>query len=77
MSGGLRTPAIGALGGDGMGTGLPSSAPGSLRNSTIEGRIIPGPLVSLCCSNTAAVTGTCAVAAAGGGGEVGGEVTST
>lgn len=52
---------IGALGGVGMRSGVPSLALGSSKNSVIDGkgRIVPGLSVSLRCSNTAsaAVTG--------------------
>lgn len=47
---------IGALGGVGMRSGVPSLALGSSMNSVIDGkgRIVPGLSVSLRCSNTAA-----------------------
>lgn len=47
---------IGALGGVGMRSGVPSLALGSSKNSVIDGkgRIVPGLSVSLRCSNTAA-----------------------
>lgn len=55
---------IGALGGVGMRSGVPSLALGSSMNSVIDGkgRIVPGLSVSLRCSNTdaAAITGVCA-----------------
>lgn len=68
---------IGALGGVGMRSGVPSLALGSSMNSMIDGkgRIIPGLSVSLRCSNTAAaaVASNCV----GAGAEVVGEVTLT
>lgn len=59
---------IGALGGVGMRSGVPSLALESSMNSVIDGKgcIVPGLSVSLRCSNTAAaaVTSICAGAGA-------------
>lgn len=63
VSCGLRRSLIGALGGVGMRSGVPSLALGSSINSVIDGkgRIVPGLSVSLRWSNAAAaVTGACA-----------------
>lgn len=79
---------IGALGGEGIRSGLPSLAQLSSINSVIEGkgRMIPGLSVSLRCSNAAAtasvaMTGSCPGAGApaghGPGGDVVGGVTFT
>lgn len=59
MSWGLRRSVIGALGGVGMRSGVPSLALGSSMNSVIDGkgRIVPGLSVSRRCSNTAAAAG--------------------
>ncbi len=67
VSRGLRRSAIGALGGVGMRSGVPSLALESSMNSVIDGkgRIVPGLLVSLCCSNTAAAAATADCAGAG------------
>lgn len=56
---------IGALGGVGMRSGVPSLALGSSMNSVMhgKGRIVPGLSASLRCSSTAAAaagTGACA-----------------
>lgn len=71
LSCGLRRSEIGALGGVGMRSGVPSLAQGSSMNSVIDGkgRMVPGLSVSLLCSNTAAdvATGNCAGAAGGTG----------
>lgn len=61
---------IGALGGEGMRSGVPSLALGSSMNSVMDGkgRIVPGLSVSLRCSNTAAaaITGDGGAGAATG-----------
>lgn len=71
LSCGLRRSEIGALGGVGMRSGVPSLAQGSSMNSVIDGngRMVPGLSVSLLRSNTAADVGTgpCARAAGGTG----------
>lgn len=62
---------MGALGGVGMRSGVPSLALGSSMNSVIDGkgRIVPGLSVSLRCSDTAAaaIAGNCAGAGAATG----------
>lgn len=73
---------MGAFGGVGMRSGVPSLALGSSMKSVIDGKghIVPGLSASLCCSKTAAaVTGACAAAVTGDalGADVVGEVTST
>lgn len=85
VSWGLRRSVIGALGGVGMRSGVPSLALGSSMNSVIDGngRIVPGLSVSLCCSNTGAAATDGAWAGVGDatgdgwGAELAGEVTLT
>lgn len=87
LSCGFRRSEIGALGGVGMRSGVPSLAQGSSMNSVIDGngRMVPGLSVSLLCSNSAADVGIGAGAAAAAaaattaerGAEVIGELTLT
>lgn len=60
LSCGLRRSEIGALGGVGTRSGVPSLAQGSSMNSVIDGkgRMAPGLSVSLLCSTTPADVGT-------------------
>lgn len=71
MSCGLWRSEIGALGGVGLRSGVPSLAQGSSMNSVMDGKgcMVPGLSVSLLCSNTAADVGTgnCAGVAGGTG----------